>query len=110
MGVDNSEGVENSALAPDRILCCRIAAAFRSKMKRSIYATERVAGKRALICFQAFRPGLKSVVNCSGYMRKLALQCFWLLLAIAGAGAYAMLALHRGEPLNSAYILIAALC
>src|SRR5437867_2355891 len=43
-------------------------------------------------------------------MRRLAVQCFWLLLALAGAGAYATLAFHRGEPLNSAYILIAALC
>jgi carbon starvation protein len=43
-------------------------------------------------------------------MRKLALQCFWLLLSLVGAGAYATIALHRGEPLNSAYILVAALC
>src|SRR5436309_5474000 len=43
-------------------------------------------------------------------MRKLAVQCFWLLLSLAGAGAYAIIALHRGEPLNSAYILAAALC
>src|SRR5918911_562652 len=43
-------------------------------------------------------------------MRKLAVQSFWVLLSLAGAGAYATIALHRGEPLNSAYILIAALC
>src|SRR3977135_1906716 len=43
-------------------------------------------------------------------MKKVAANCFWLLLAFAGAGAYASLALHRGEALNSAYILIAALC
>ena len=35
---------------------------------------------------------------------------WWALLAVAGAWAYAALALHRGERLNSAYILIAALC
>ncbi len=31
-------------------------------------------------------------------------------MALAGAWAYATLALHRGEQINSAYILIAALC
>jgi len=34
----------------------------------------------------------------------------WLLVALLGAGAYATLALKRGEPINSAYILVAALC
>src|SRR2546423_5776582 len=43
-------------------------------------------------------------------MRKIAANCFWLFVGFAGAGAYATLALRRGEPLNSAYILIAALC
>src|SRR5678816_2830872 len=42
-------------------------------------------------------------------MKKVA-KAFWILLAILGAWAYATLALRRGEPLNSAYILIAALC
>src|ERR1041385_7463025 len=45
-----------------------------------------------------------------GRMKKVAANIFWMLLAVAGAWAYATLALHRGEPLNSAYILIAALC
>src|SRR2546422_2788517 len=35
---------------------------------------------------------------------------FWVLVALAAAWAYATVALHRGEHLNSAYILIAALC
>jgi carbon starvation protein len=35
---------------------------------------------------------------------------FWLLLASAGAWAFATLATHRGESINSIYILIAALC
>ena len=35
---------------------------------------------------------------------------FWLLLALLGAWAYAMLAFRRGEPVNSAYLLIAAIC
>src|SRR5438876_1680805 len=43
-------------------------------------------------------------------MKRIATTAFWLLVAHAGAGAYATLALHRGEPLNSAYILVAALC
>src|SRR5712691_11023308 len=43
-------------------------------------------------------------------MKKFAGNLFWLLLAVAGAWAYATLALRRGEGLNSAYILIAALC
>jgi carbon starvation protein len=34
----------------------------------------------------------------------------WLLVALLGAWAYGTLALRRGEPVNSAYILIAALC
>src|SRR6476469_8538985 len=34
----------------------------------------------------------------------------WLLVALLGAFAYVVLALHRQEHLNSAYILIAALC
>src|SRR5258706_7599185 len=43
-------------------------------------------------------------------MKKVVVSIFWVLLAIAGAWAYVILALHRGENLNSAYILIAALC
>src|SRR5205085_1870971 len=42
-------------------------------------------------------------------MKKLA-PLFWMLLAVAGAAGYATIALHRGERLNSAYILVAALC
>jgi carbon starvation protein len=43
-------------------------------------------------------------------MKNFAAKVFWLLLALAGAWAYFTLSFHRGEPLNSAYILIAALC
>src|SRR5678816_1195438 len=42
-------------------------------------------------------------------MKKVA-KAFWILLALLGAGAYATIAFHRGETLNSAYILIAAIC
>src|SRR5437660_6078172 len=34
----------------------------------------------------------------------------WLVIALLGAGAYFMLALHRGEHINSIFVLIAALC
>jgi carbon starvation protein len=43
-------------------------------------------------------------------MKKIAAGSFWILLLVAGAWAYATLALSRGEPVNSAYILTAALC
>src|SRR6266404_1891356 len=43
-------------------------------------------------------------------MKRIAANLFWICLAVAGAWSYATLALHRGEELNSAYILIAALC
>jgi carbon starvation protein len=42
---------------------------------------------------------------------KIALtRLVWILVALAGAAAYVTLALRRSEALNSAYILIAALC
>jgi len=43
-------------------------------------------------------------------MKKAVVCLLWIALAIAGVWAYATLALQRGEPLNSVYILIAALC
>jgi carbon starvation protein len=43
-------------------------------------------------------------------MKKVLANVWWFLVAVAGAWAYATLALHRGETLNSAYILVAALC
>ncbi len=43
-------------------------------------------------------------------MKKILANVWWILVALAGAWAYATLAWHRGEALNSAYILIAALC
>src|ERR1035437_3189135 len=43
-------------------------------------------------------------------MKRVAAKFFWLLLALAGAWAYAALAFHRGEQINSVYILVAALC
>ena len=43
-------------------------------------------------------------------MKKILTQLFWILLALGGAWAFATLALHRGESINSVYILIAALC
>ncbi len=43
-------------------------------------------------------------------MKKLLAKVFWFLLAVLGAWAFATLALHRGEEINSVYILVAALC
>jgi len=43
-------------------------------------------------------------------LKKFIAAIFWILLALAGAGAYAPLALRRNEPINSAHILIAAVC
>ena len=43
-------------------------------------------------------------------MKKALSVLIWLLVALLGAVAYATLALHRGEHLNSVYILTAAVC
>ncbi len=43
-------------------------------------------------------------------MKKTLAPIVWLLVALLGAWAYVTLAVHRGEHLNSAYILTAALC
>jgi carbon starvation protein len=43
-------------------------------------------------------------------MKKAGASVFWLLLALGGAWTYATLAFHRGEQINSVFILIAALC
>ena len=43
-------------------------------------------------------------------MNKALSRFFWLVIALLGAGAYAVLALRRGEHINSIYILVAALC
>jgi carbon starvation protein len=43
-------------------------------------------------------------------LKKCVATIFWILLALAGAWAYVTLAFRRGEPINSAHILIAAIC
>src|SRR4026209_2190548 len=43
-------------------------------------------------------------------MRKVASTIAWIAVAALGAFAYITLALHRGEKISSAYILVAALC
>lgn len=43
-------------------------------------------------------------------MKKLVFQILWLLTALLGAWAYLTLALKRGEPVNSASLLLAAIC
>src|SRR5438876_331638 len=67
-------------------------------------------GTAAIRAFKLSGARKKSYIHGCEQMKKLAANCFWMLVALAGAGAYATMALHRGEALNSAYILIAALC
>jgi carbon starvation protein len=43
-------------------------------------------------------------------MRKVLSALIWTAVSLAGAYAFAALALHRGESINSIYILTAALC
>ena len=43
-------------------------------------------------------------------MKKPLSFILWLAVALLGAWAYFTLALHRGERINSAFILVAALC
>ena len=43
-------------------------------------------------------------------MKRILANILWVLVAGAGASAYAALAVRRGEGINSAYILVAALC
>ena len=43
-------------------------------------------------------------------MKQVLTGAAWLIIVLLGAGAYAALALRRGEPINSGYILVAALC
>lgn len=43
-------------------------------------------------------------------MKKALQIIIWLAVAILGAGAYAVIALRRSEPVNSAYLLVAAVC
>jgi carbon starvation protein len=43
-------------------------------------------------------------------MKKALSTILWVLIALVGAWAYVTLAVRRGEPINSIYILLAALC
>src|SRR5678810_397253 len=43
-------------------------------------------------------------------MKKILSVVIWLAIALLGISAYVTLALHRGEQINSVYILTAALC
>mgnify|MGYP000005847397 CR=1 FL=1 len=43
-------------------------------------------------------------------MKRLLRTLLWVAIAVLGAGAYGAIAFQRGEPINSAYLLIAALC
>ena len=43
-------------------------------------------------------------------MRNVARIVLWTLVSILGAAAYAVIASRRGEPLNAAWLIVAALC
>ena len=43
-------------------------------------------------------------------MKKALSTLLWILVALVGAWAYGTLAVRRGEPINSVYILLAAIC
>lgn len=43
-------------------------------------------------------------------MNRAASISLWLLIAFLGAGAYGGIAFNRGEPINSGYLLVAAIC
>ena len=43
-------------------------------------------------------------------MKSLARIAVWILVSLLGAAAYAVIALRRGEPLNAAWFILAALC
>jgi carbon starvation protein len=43
-------------------------------------------------------------------MKRLVQIVVWLTVAVAGAGALGAIALHRGEPLNAIWFVIAAVC
>ena len=43
-------------------------------------------------------------------MNKAVSSIIWLIVALLGAGAYSTIAFQRNEPLNSGYIIVAALC
>ena len=43
-------------------------------------------------------------------MTRIASVFLWLVVAALGAWGYTILALHRGERINSGYVLLAALC
>jgi carbon starvation protein len=43
-------------------------------------------------------------------MKRLLRIAIWMLVSVLGAAAYAVLASRRGEPLNAAWMVVAALC
>src|SRR6187402_3816054 len=43
-------------------------------------------------------------------MKRALTILLWIIIAVLGAGAYGGIAFKRGEPLNSGYLLVAAVC
>src|SRR6266508_3401538 len=50
------------------------------------------------------------MVGESSFMNRFVKYLIWIIVALLGAWAYAVLAFRRAEAINSAYILTAALC
>jgi carbon starvation protein len=48
--------------------------------------------------------------NQSSTLRRTGSYAMWVLVALAGAGALAWVALSRGEPVSAAWLLVAAVC
>jgi carbon starvation protein len=69
-------------------------------------------GKLDFGCCSGLKSALRhrNPVAQRDYLKKTGATILWVLIAVGGAWAYGKLALHRGEPLSSAYILIAAAC
>jgi hypothetical protein len=60
--------------------------------------------------FFALRVAPERLFRTPEMLKRALASLLWIAVVVAGASAYAMLALHRSEQLNSAYILVAALC
>lgn len=55
-------------------------------------------------------PAISNSSRPSNALRRTAKELAWVAVALAGAGALAAIAWHRGEPLNSGWFVVAAVC
>src|SRR5262245_9295165 len=66
--------------------------------------------KAPRILYDFLLSSVRRTANANRIMRKTLAAILWVTLALAGAWAYLTLAVRRGEPINSGYILVAAIC